>query len=509
MNIHSSSTVEQDIRYYIQYISSWFYYNVLNTDTTVVLLKFIVFVILLSLVVYQKYHYFAVGVILIICATLYMYLQEDGNDMGINDWMDTLNPEGKLNAPRRVDRDELTFGIPLVKEGFSIGMPKIIMGDDSGKDHRRSNKFIEEDSREFTEKYFKSKQCGIGSGIGGITMFGSNELIGGERLAVLSGLYNYEAYYVENTTGGVNDDSITAKRYTYFKDCVYYPVRRSVDNQNGQDFRTTKKNIYTNINNNIINIDSVLKRFNKNVLFITYNDPSSDFNKRISLSSLDKDGKAIPNNVVSYESLIEGGDNNTKLENIQSLTYSDNINDRMYTELLARINKDTTITSIVKQYHIEVYAKVHDFRKRLDSILANMREQTKNDASLLYTVRISESVIQEIRMILSYLNIVKTTNDIIMFEEKNGTDKNGIYNMIQSAINVAPPGGSGSLGVIDDSAVNDDNNKPYKSAITGENNIFKIPIEDDTYNNKDEKRYLYGITYYFDKSNSTPLDNNL
>jgi hypothetical protein len=28
-------------------------------------------------------------------------------------------------------------------------------------------------------------------------------------------------------------------------------------------------------------------------------------------------------------------------------------------------------------------------------------------------------------------------------------------------------------------------------------NILKLPHEDDTYNSTDEKRYLYGITYYF------------
>jgi hypothetical protein len=29
------------------------------------------------------------------------------------------------------------------------------------------------------------------------------------------------------------------------------------------------------------------------------------------------------------------------------------------------------------------------------------------------------------------------------------------------------------------------------------NNILKLPHDDDSYNNTDEKRYLYGITYYF------------
>ena len=37
------------------------------------------------------------------------------------------------------------------------------------------------------------------------------------------------------------------------------------------------------------------------------------------------------------------------------------------------------------------------------------------------------------------------------------------------------------------------------SKIKGGNSIFKIPLEDDTYNTNDEKRYLYGITYYFNR----------
>jgi hypothetical protein len=33
--------------------------------------------------------------------------------------------------------------------------------------------------------------------------------------------------------------------------------------------------------------------------------------------------------------------------------------------------------------------------------------------------------------------------------------------------------------------------------IIGDKSIFKIPLDDDTYNTNDENRYLYGITYYF------------
>jgi hypothetical protein len=40
------------------------------------------------------------------------------------------------------------------------------------------------------------------------------------------------------------------------------------------------------------------------------------------------------------------------------------------------------------------------------------------------------------------------------------------------------------------------------SSISGDKNIFRIPLDGNDYNTKDEQRYLYGITYYFDKDKS-------
>jgi hypothetical protein len=45
----------------------------------------------------------------------------------------------------------------------------------------------------------------------------------------------------------------------------------------------------------------------------------------------------------------------------------------------------------------------------------------------------------------------------------------------------------------------EDINNELVDKIKGGNSIFKIPLEDDTYNTNDEKRYLYGITYYFNR----------
>ena len=468
--------MSNQIQYYIEYLSSWFYHNVLYTETMVVLLKFIVFVVLLTLLVYENY--FAAGVVLVICASVYLYLGHAGA-AGAG-----AGASGAVSVARRVEKDELTTGVPLIKEGFGIAMPKIIMGDDSGKDYHRSNKFIEEDSRDFTDKYFNSKKCGIGSGIGGITMFGSNELIGGERQVELGGVYDFAGNYVTN-----DSNADTGKRYKYFLDCVFNPVKRSVDSVGG-DFRVIKKAIYTNVNTKIIDINKVIDRFNTTLLFDKKNDPS----KRISLSSKNQENQNIPEmksstGNIAYVSLINGSNNQDKLKNIQKLDNNDNINDELYATLLTTINNDSAMNSNVKQRHLEIYAKVYEFRKRLDSIFANMRSQTKDDASLMYTVQIGESIIQELRMILSYLKIIQLTNDIILFEENSG-----IYKLAPVGL---PP--TGTLDSITNA------NSAGQPKITGvANNIFKIPLEDDTYtyNNNDEKRYVYGITYYFDKEGS-------
>lgn len=481
--------MSNQIQYYIEYLSSWFYHNVIYTETTVVLLKFIVFVILLTLIVYENY--VVAGVVVVICVAAYLYyagaLQmgpgPTGAELGLGL---ELGP-----VARRVEKDELTTGVLLIKEGFGIAMPKIIMGDDSGKDYHRSNKFIEEDSRDFTDKYFNSKKCGIGSGIGGITMFGSNELIGEKRKVELGGLYDFSGNYVTNES---TDTTSNGKRYKYFLDCVFKPVKRSLDSGGG-DFRVIKKKIHTNVNTKIIDINKVIGRFNTTLLFDTKEDPTADYSKRISLSSKNKDDEDIPaitsaTGNLAYVSLINGNTNQDKLKNIQKLDIGDNgdnINDQMYAALLTTINNDISMNSTVKQRHLEIYAKVYEFRKKLDNIFANMRAQTKDDASFMYTVRVGESVVQELRMMLSYLKIIQLTNDIILFEETCGDGGDGIYKLATVGL---PP--TGTLNTI---------KYANKSNITGDaNNIFKIPLEDDTYNNKDEKRYLYGITYYIDRT---------
>lgn len=467
-----------EFQYYIQYILSWIYHNVLYTDATFAMIRILLFIGLVSLFVYREYVLFTVLCIIVISAECFRFMKE-ANGAELENMLSGLT--AAVSDARVFDKDELTKGVPITREGFSFSFPKIVQGDDSGTDHRRSNKFIEEDSNDFTDKYFNSKQCSIGSGIGGISMFGSNELLEGTtRNTVISGIYDFAGKY----GSAIRSDT---DRATYFKDCVYDPVYRS---QNGAgDFRVIKKQMYDDINNQIINIKRCTARFNTEILFNTSSDITADISKPIYLSNMKSDMAEFTSNIL-YKSLIAGNTNSDKMKNIQPLnkgSKGDNASDQTYSNLLQSINSNGRYiyNDALKQKHLNIYSKVYGYRKRIDEILSMMRDQTKNDAAKLYTVRVDETIVQELRMILSYLMIIERTNDIIKFEMNYSNTNNGmdIY---------------GKLGnpTLEEFADEDINNE-LVDKINGANSIFKIPLEDDTYNTNDEKRYLYGITYYF------------
>jgi hypothetical protein len=458
-----------DLQYYIQYILSWVVHNVIYTDASFAIVRILIVIGLVSLLVYRQYILFGLLCILVLCAEYLAVADTNDGDNPFAQFAAALSP------PRIVDKDELTRGISIDgREGFSIGMPKIIKGDDSGKDHRRSNKFIEEDSREFSETYFTSKRCSIGSGVGGITMFGSNELIGTSREATIRGVYDFAGNVTNNTS---TDAGTTAKRFKYFNECVFQPVKRN-------DFRDFKKKIYNDVNSNIINIENCLKRFNTGVLFNTKSNISAGYSQRLT-TMMDDKVSGTNDASFNYVSLIAGGtDKTAKLSNIQPLNKGvngDNFNERTYSKLLKDTN-DSTENSARKQRAIDIFGKVYGYRQRIDEILAMMRAQTKDDAAYINTVRISESVVQELRTMLSYLAIIQRTDAIIKFDISNG---------IYDKLNTTPP--PTTLGELRSAGLD---------KISDANNIFKIPLDDDTYNTNDEKRYLYGITYYFDKANS-------
>ena len=472
-----------DLQYYIQYIISWVVHNVLYTDASFAIVRILIFIGLVSLLVYGQYILFVLLCIVVISAE-YFTDADDGDNYVAQFAAKVMAATTVPATSRIVDKDELTTGISIhdSREGFSLTMPKIIKGDASGKDHRRSNQFIDEDSRDFTEKDFSSKQCSIGTGIGGITMFGSNELIGTSREATLSGIYDFERNWTVNESGGD-----TAKRAKYFKECVFEPVKRN-------DFRAFKQKVHGDVTSKIINIENCLKRFNTGVLFNTKSNISAGYSDRLTtmmdstVSGTNNDGTPAS---YTYTSLIAGGsDNPLKLSNIQALNRgknADNLSKQTYSDLLKDTNNSTneiyTKNSARKQQAMDIFGKVYGYRQRIDEILAMMRAQTKDDVASINTVRISETVVQELRTMLAYLAVIQQTDAIINFDISNG---------IYDKLNTTPP--PSSLGVL---------SKVDLYKISGAaNNIFKIPLDDDTYNTNDEKRYLYGITYYFDKPGS-------
>lgn len=465
-----------DIPYYIKYIVSWFYHNVINTDATLSIVRILIIVGLVSLLVYREYILFALLCIVVICAEVFM-----GSTLfslnGAAFAAAATDSRSSALSRHIVDKDELTNGVALTREGFSLGMPKIIKGDDSGKEYQRANKFIEEDSRDFSEKYFNSKQCSIGSGSGSVSMFGDNEVIGTRGNII----YDFPGKTTANDSGG---DSV--KRYTYFKDCVYDPIQR-------HDFRELKKEMYAKINQYIINIPRCLARFNIEVLFNTRSDVTADISKSVTVSDK-KEGSNVPE--IASVSIINGADNETKLANIQELhagINGDNASQITYTGLLNEtglsmtgIYSDTTLRAYRKQIAYDVYGKVRGYRIRIDEILKMMRDQSANDRSRLYTTRVSESVVKELRRILAFLALIEQSNNVIVFEEANT-----LYNTVTTAVGAGT--NPGTLAVLPSNTV---------PTISGGYNIFGIPLEDNTYNMKDEQRYLYGITYYFDKEGS-------
>lgn len=473
-----------NLEYNIKYILSWVYHNVIQSDATGAIVRILILIGLVSLLVYREFILFILLCIVVISAEVFLGADAVTDADSVMKGLPSL-----VNVfPRRfVDKDELTTGISVYendhhaeaagREGFSIG---IIKGDDSGVDHRRYNKFVEQDSRDFTDKYFSSKQCSIGNSAGGVTMFGSNELLGDSRTAQISGgIYNFAGNWVSNET----DDTVNgvnAKRYTYFKDCVYSPITR-------YNFRDFKKDVYNNINKDIINIQRCLNRFNTNILFDTQTDDAAGYSRR--LTKLQDSTVKGALSSISYVSLIAGGnDKPAKFSNIQPLNRgnnADNASETTYSALLKKTNEQPISESAKKQREIEIYGKVYGYRQRIDQILEMMRKQAKNDVANINTINISEEVVQELRMMLSYLAIIERTNAVILFEEKNG-----YYNTTETEVT----GGTNKL-------------KPLQLAdvgtITGYNNIFRVPLLDDTYNTNDEKRYIYGITFYFDKVVST------
>lgn len=315
-------------------------------------------------------------------------------------------------------------------------------------------------------------------------MFGSNELIGESRTSQISGgIYDFVGKWVSNET---NDDTAKAKRYIYFKECVHDPIMR-------YDFRGFKTEVYNNINKDVLDIPKCLARFNTEILFNTTSEVGAGFSKRLtSLNDATVTGTGDTKASFDYVSVIAGADdkndndknNKTKFSNIQPLNRGnngDNASENTYSALMKKTNEDTTKNRAMKEREIEIYGKVYGFRQRINEIFGMMRTQAKDDSANINSVRITESVVEELRKMLAYLAVIQRTDAVVRFEQKNG-----YYNTTKTAVT----GGTNQLAPLSPTV--------DIGTMTDRNNIFRIPLLDDTYNTNDEKRYVYGITFYFD-----------
>ena len=472
--------MNNDLQYYLKYIISWFYFNVLNTDASYAVLRILIIIGLVSLLVYQEYILFTLLCIAVVCVE--MLIRDNNTANTIRDIFSIdLGTASKYR--REVAKDELTTGVSLSsREGFSLGLPKIITGDDSGKDHRRPNKFIEEHSREFTDKYFSSKQCSIGSDVGEITMFGSNEVIGDKREASFNRIYNFGM--LTGTT-----KTTPSVVFTYLKDCVYNPIKRN-------DFRDFKTTIFKGINENIINIEQCLKIFNTTFLF------SSTLNERFSRTT-NQAGSSGPIGPIMLSEIINtivaaaAANASVEEKRLNAVAIlkdklrlikrglSDDVvfGNEQYTTLVQKTNNSKD-SNIIKQRKLDIYGKVFGFRQRIDTILKVMHGQVNNDFSNVNTVSVSESIVNELRTMLSYLAIIQQSNTIIVYD----SSANKIYDNVNDAVIKLGTGTADAKTALLTAAT--------KFTALGGIDIFGIPLEDDTYNTNDEKRYLYGITHF-------------
>jgi hypothetical protein len=467
--------------YYIEYLSRWLYYNYINTETSITILKIVVFVILLSLIVYEKYSYFIAGIVVTAAVILYGIISDmsdtsaHGSASGLFSKMNN-NDNNNGYGVYRISLDDLTTGVSLSsREGFI--MPKVVHGDPSGLDYHAPNGFVEENSREFADNQFKSKKCGLSGGIGAISMFGSNEVIG-SREVVYNQLYDFSGNKTNNST----DDRVGAinqQRYKYFKDCVYDPVSKS---QNGGfDFRDLKIGLFNGINNKIMDINGengVLRRFKIDDLM----GQTSDAKK-----------------VWSVNDIISGSTSTEKFNNIKAI---DDKSDAQYSELLRSVNNgeygiiqsDNNTRKFPKEYKnqiLDVFAKAYEFKRTLNNFFAGIRQQQKERHVELSVITISDTVLQDLRRAVNYLRVVVVTVNIVNVDIDKGI---GIYDKISKAVTE----GEGGFGVLKPLPSLSSLTAPnVASQLTNPAKIFDIHNDDDTYNTRNENRYLYGITYYY------------
>ena len=481
------------------YILRGIYYNYIHSETGVAISRFLIFVVFVTFVIYTKYDYLF-GFILLICI-----LEVSSSSMSTSN-----TPESWLNIWSEIqplvhrggdcgDRyggvdqegsgesiinklNKLTQGISLNdKEGFEISsilpsIPPITTVDDRSLDYHTPNNFIKQSSQDFADNFFESKKCDTTGGIGNISMFGSNELIGRSRNVNLVSNYDYsgklELIRNQISTSDINEKNVkvigspdTFKQYSYnyFLGCVYEPITRSQDLSGSvlNDFRNVKKVIYTDIDTKIMSFDKLLTRFN--IANLNTSDPTN----------------------YTVGNIIHRTNNNNNNNNI--LVIND-VDDSDFGRFINQANSSTTDKN--KNKKLEIYNKVYGYKIRLNEIFNGWRNnalQYNNDITL---ISISDTLLQEIRNIVNYLRVIQITKNIIDKEneikiyDNMAIAYNSNKQYIPYGYSVTTPGD----GVI---------RRDIKNSIFNYFNDYKLYELTDTYNIPDEQRYLYGISYFY------------
>jgi hypothetical protein len=410
------SSISNDIielHNYIHYILRSIYYNYINTATGIALSRLVVIVLFVS--VFRHYDLFVFFLIIVIILEISSYTpppNHNHNSSWLGIWpeirkfvsIDEINNYnsvfnnflsddggnygGKYRYRTLTETlNDLTNGISLnetnrqsshVIEGFSLPSITIAKGDDTGRDYHNSNTFVKLNSQEFSDNYFESKKCGYAGGVGSISLFGSNEIIG-SRIATMSSVYDF--------AGNIGNKD------KYFKDCVYDPINR---NPNLKNFKTQ---VFSGINDNIMNINDILARF------------STDINN-------------VNNTTYVIGNILK------KHNNYIANEYFNRINDKseeQYTILIKKVNneKDPDYDIKYKSRKLEIYNKVYGYKTKLNEFFERIETQYKQNNNVIGTMTISDTTIQELREIINYLRVVKMSKDIIDIVTTYNIDKEG------------------------------------------------------------------------------------
>ena len=475
---------------YAHYILRGIYYNYIHSETGIAISRFLIFVVFVAFVIYAKYDYLAWFILLICILEVYSSSMSTSNtpESWLNIWSE-IRPLVHQGGDRD-DRDggddrgesilnklnKLTQGISLNdKEGFELSsilpsIPPITTADDRSLDYHTPNNFIKQSSQDFATNHFETKKCDTTGGIGSISMFGSNELIGKSRDVNFSS-YDYSGKLelirnqISNSDANEKNrkvvgstDTFRQHCYNYFLGCVYEPIKRN-------DFRDIKKVIYTDIDTKIMSFDTLLNRFN--IANLNTNDVSNNPN---------------PNNY-TVGNIIHRTDKNT---NILAINDRDNFD---FGRFINEVNSSTTDKN--KNRKLEIYNNVYGYKIRLNEIFSGWRENAKRYNNDINLISISDTMLQELRNIVNYLRVIQITKKII---DKEQTDMQ-IYDKMAIAY-------TGNKQYLPYGFFNIQNGSALDIRILPKTfftdfNSYKLYELTDTYNVPDEQRYLYGISYFY------------